>query len=117
MPRAPKSKGAKNNRSAQPKTISLKVAIEPSDGLQYHYVNYAEVSHSANEFGLAFVHVPAKLPTSKLNAARETGNLVLEPLVQLVIPAAIVPGLISALTSQRASYEEKFGKIHEGGDQ
>jgi hypothetical protein len=33
--------------------LTLKVILDPSDDTPVYYINFAEVSHSANEFGLS----------------------------------------------------------------
>jgi len=60
---------------------------------------------------MVVARVPAK--QSKLATAemRQTGELLIEPDVQVLLPPTVVPGLIKALTLQLEKYEERFGPV------
>ncbi len=105
----------KSRKSAKPAVLGTKVVIEPSEDTPSYYVNYAEVIHSRHEFGLYVAQLPTKLSTEDLEAARASGELHVEPALQLVVPPTLILGLIGALETQKNLYEKDFGKIQEEG--
>ena len=58
--------------------------------------------------------MPTKLPPEKLEEAT-AGNLTLTCDVQILIPTTLIDGLIRALTTQKATYEQRYGALHEPG--
>ena len=102
------SSSKKNGGSGE---VTLKIILEPSEETPVTYVNYAEVGHSQYEFSLTFARVPTKLSRHTLSEVQKSGELSLEPVFSLVLPAKVIPGLINALKVQMASYEQKFGSI------
>jgi hypothetical protein len=103
---------ARKKQSAPPaQSVRLRVAVEATESTPAYYANYLEVAISANEFALSAVRVPTK-PNQ---AVIQSGELRLEPAVQLLIPPTVVPGLIRALTTQRNNYESQFGPIKDTG--
>jgi hypothetical protein len=67
-----------------------------------------------HEFSLLFGRLPAKIPPDKIEEAR-AGNVTLISDVQILIPVTLIPGLMRALQTQKASYESQYGAIHEPG--
>lgn len=108
-------KTAAKNASAEPTRV--KVRVEHGSGAEILYANYVEVSHSAYEFMLSVVRVPTKFPSSLLAEARTTGEIVVEPQVNILLPPTLIPGLIRALESQRDLYERNFGKLKTSDEQ
>jgi hypothetical protein len=93
-------------RVKQPQEISVQTVLNIPDDLPVYYVNYMEVAHSLNEFGLFAVRTPVKPSSQQVEEAQQTGQMRLEPEFHLVLPPTVIPGLIGALTAQKDAYEQ-----------
>jgi hypothetical protein len=91
--------------------VKLRVVLESTDDTPAYYVNYAEVSHSQNEIGISVVRIPTKISQKTLAEAQKTGEIKLEPVLNLIFPPTVIPGLIKALELQKTAYEQAMGKI------
>jgi len=85
------------------------IRLEPIENAPVYYVNYVEIGNSPQDFSLLCARLPAKLTPAKIEEVKKERALIVEPDVQVVIPTALVPGLIRALTAQKESYEEMYG--------
>ena len=99
----------KASQPKSPKELAVKISFEASDNVPSYYINHAEVGSSRHEFVLLCGKVPTKATAQQIATATETGQLVLEPLVQLFIPPTLMNGLIDALTEQKKKYEKQHG--------
>jgi hypothetical protein len=93
----------------KPKFTTAKAVLYPSDDAPTYYINFAEVSRSQHEFMLTCAKGPSKLTPAQAAAAGESGEIRLEPVVQLIIPPTLINGLIAALEAQRTKYERDHG--------
>ena len=93
--------------------VTGSIRIGSSRGCPNYYANYAEVSHTSHDFGIAFVELPARLSADEKQVAITSGEITADPIAQIVIPATLVPGLIRALKIQRDKYEKNFGAIRD----
>jgi hypothetical protein len=78
-----------------------------------HYVNHAEVTHTAHDFTLALARVPSRLPVAQISGPQSAAPLTLDAAVQLVVPPTLVPALIRVLSAQKEQYEKQFGEIRD----
>jgi hypothetical protein len=97
--------------SARPKGAKIVMDVNP-DAPNF-YVNHMEVSHTAHDFSLAMVQMPAKLSAEQSSAASASGNVHFVPALYVTFPATLMPGLLTALSTQRAAYEKDVGPIRE----
>ena len=86
------------------------IKLEPIENAAVFYANHIEVANTPQDFSLICARLPGKLSAAKIAEIKELGALVIEPEVQIVIPARLVPGLIRALTAQKELYEKTFGE-------
>jgi hypothetical protein len=100
-----------NGQSPAGSTLTAKVQLIVSDEVASQYVNFAEVAHSTYEFIVLFARVPTKATPAQAATVRDTGILQVEPQAQMLLPPALVPGLIRALQTQLEKYEEQHGKV------
>lgn len=96
----------KVRKAKAPRAIRLRATIEPTDSSPVYFVNLMEVGHTAHDFTIFGIRVPAKLSRAQLEVVSKDEPLVLPAEFQVIIPPTLVPGLISALTSQLAEYEK-----------
>jgi hypothetical protein len=104
-------------RPKSPTSVAVKVVLDVSDDTPSYYVNVLEIAHSRHDFSLVAARVPAKTSVQKLELAKQTGEMRVEPERQLVVPPTVIPSLIRALTIQRASYEQKYGVLPDEEEQ
>src|SRR5262249_14192311 len=90
----------------------VRVILDPIDESSVYYANYVEVSFASHDCLLSFVRVPTKLSTAQTEEAKG-GTLKLGPIVQVIVPPTLVPGLIRALTTTKDGYEKAIGPIQE----
>ena len=91
--------------------VTVKVQIIHPETPSATYTNYIEVSHTEYEFALSCAKLPAKLRPQQLLDAQAGEPLLLEPLVQIEVPALLIKGLIRAMTLQVQQYEDRYGPI------
>jgi Protein of unknown function (DUF3467) len=109
MPRAGKTRAVTKRAKSEPLTVKISIDASPDAGI--HYVNLAEVGHSRHDFFVLLARTPIKPSQTELVHIRETGEVHVEALVQLVMPPTFVPGLINALQTRLSAYEMEFGPI------
>jgi hypothetical protein len=105
-----RAKKVKTEAPAQPLLQPLRVILEPTDAPVY--ANYAEVSASQHEFQISFALTPSKPSPQALEEAK-SGSIHLDTIVQILLPATLIPGLIKALTTTKDQYETITGPIKE----
>jgi hypothetical protein len=107
---APRKKRDETKTLEASQKLNVFVRLEPVESAATYYVNHIEVGNSPQDFTLLCGRMPGKLTPAKLSEVKELdGALIIEPEVQLIIPTALVPGLIRALTAQKETYEKNFG--------
>jgi hypothetical protein len=94
------------NQSEPPANLGIR--LEPLEGVPVYYVNFVEVGNSPQDFTLTCGRMPGKFTSAKIEEIKTIGAVVIEPEVQIIIPPAVVPGLIRALSVQKESYEETY---------
>ena len=112
MAKKRKIKAAKKAMAAQPQRLPIRVIVDAPDELAVYYANYAEASAGHHECLISFARVPTKLSVARTEEAKG-GTLRLEPLVQVMIPPTLLPGLIRALSITKEGYEKLVGLIHD----
>jgi len=100
-----------------PPAVNVRILVDMPDGVASYYVNHAEIAHSRHEFSIVVAKTPTKVSASRLEEAVKTGVIKVEPVLQLVIPVTMMPGLIKACTAQREKYEAAYGPIREGAEE
>jgi hypothetical protein len=96
----------------EPERVPVRVLVDAVDESAVYYANYVECSFAPHECLLSFARVPAKLSVARTEEAKG-GTLRLEPLVQIIVPPTLMPGLIRALTTTKEGYEKIMGPIKE----
>ncbi len=86
------------------------IAPRMTENTPVHYVNYIEVSHTPYEFALTATRIPAS-PSEAQQDERVPGFAEPRAVCQLLIPAAVMPGLIRALQEQVRQYEMNVGRL------
>jgi hypothetical protein len=104
------TKEQEKSQSSLPQQINVTaIRLEPLENAATFYVNHIEVGSSAHDFSLICGRLPGKLSLDQFEEVKGSGALVVEPEVQVVIPATLVIGLIKALTAQKDNYEKTYG--------
>ena len=73
------------------------------------YANYVSVNHTPWDFRLTFSVVKAPVPGPEREEAERQATLLGEAVADLMIPASLMHGLISALTSNFDTYIKQYG--------
>jgi hypothetical protein len=94
--------------------FAIQIKPDPKPDTPSYYINYASVAHSDYEFSLAVLRVPTPLTAEQTESARKGEPVLIEPILQLVIPPKLVDGLINALSIQKDIYESENGPIKSG---
>jgi uncharacterized protein DUF3467 len=100
-----------NKTKASPRLVRVQPRLDPTPETPFYYSNYMSVTHTEYEFTLNVGRIPANLTTEQIEAVKKGQPVSLEPILQLLVPPSVIKGLISALTDQVKTYEERFGKI------
>lgn len=106
--------GPKTPAPQQSELVTTSVTTQIAEDTFTYYANYAEVACVPHDFAIMFARMPAKLPPEKMDEAK-AGNVTLTCDVQIILPITLIDGLIRALTTQKAVYEQRYGAIHEPG--
>ncbi|MCW5750861.1 MAG: hypothetical protein KIT81_06920 [Alphaproteobacteria bacterium] len=86
--------------------LRLKVVIDYSSDMPSYYANFAEISRTEHEFAVTFAKTPPKPSVAQLTEAKASGELVVEPIVQILFPPTMMEGLITALRTQFEKFQE-----------
>jgi len=105
MPRKPASK---------PEQVNVKIEAEIKPDTPFYYVNFISVNHSPYDFSISAVKLPSKLTADQIALAKAGKPVLVEPILQLVVPPAVTKALIQALSEQCRKYEDRYGKISLG---
>lgn len=97
------------------KTLMVRPSVVTTDATPVYYINNAEISSSAYEFGMAVARLPTKPSAEQMHEMRTDGVLNVEAELVLLMPPTLIPGLIRALNTQREVYEAQFGAIFDAG--
>ena len=102
-------------KNGQETVAALRVALEVTEDTPVYYVNYAEVGHSQYELSIAVTRVPTKIAAEVLADAKKTGELKLDAALQLLLPPAVIEGLITALQTQLEAYKKTATAVASSG--
>jgi len=104
-------------RKASRKKVDLnrpvKVVMAIGSDVPSYYINHAEISNSPHEFTMTVGKISTRFSPAQKQAVIDTGEVPVEPILQLIIPPTFLPALIGALEKQRGTYESAFGPIRE----
>jgi hypothetical protein len=79
------------------------------DYLRPTYANFVNVNHSPWDFRLTFGVLKVPVPGEEADAARDEGQLRPEAVADVIIPANLMHGFISALQDNFSGYLDSFG--------
>src|SRR6188768_1206425 len=91
--------------------VTLNVVMDPEPGSPAIFVNHFEVQVNLHEFTILASRLPTKPNSRDLANAQASGQFVIEPDVQLVLPPTLIPKLIAALEASLANYEERWAPV------
>lgn len=100
----------KSESPAKPELV-LRIVVEATQDTPTYYVNHAEIALGAHELAIWFARLPTKPSRDETEAARASGEIVVEPEFQILVPPTLLPGLIVALQQTQDNYETIFGPI------
>jgi hypothetical protein len=83
--------------------------VEIPDHLRAQYANFVNVNHTPWDFRLVFAVVKSPMPGHETDAAKSAGEIHPQAVAELIIPANLIHGVISALQSNFSMYLEKYG--------
>ena len=109
MPATKKRKGSAPLKPGE--KLAVTISLDPSPDTPLFYVNTVEIGRTQHDFVLLAGRVPAKLSTDDIELVQSGGSLHLEPDVQLIMSATLVPRVIAALQAQLDS-----SKLEESND-
>lgn len=109
---AEKKPGKKTKSKSLHNSISIKILPDPKPDTPAYYINYASVSHSQYDFLLSVLRTPSQLTHEQTELAKKGNPVLVEPILQLIIPPRLIDGLIKALNIQKEKYEQEHGPIH-----
>ena len=84
--------------------MSINIMPDPKPDTPAYYINYAAVSHSQYDFSLSVLRIPAQLTQEQTELAKKGSDVLIEPILQLIIPPRLIDGLITALNTQKEKY-------------
>ena len=100
----------KTERPTKPE-LELRIVVEANQDTPTYYVNHAEIALGAHELAIWFARLPTKPNRDETEAMRASGEIVVEPEFQILMPPTLLPGLIVALQTTKDNYEALFGPI------
>lgn len=108
---AKKRKDTKPIRKPSPKSLPIKIQVDPKTDTPSYYVNYIAVTHSEYDFMVMALRIPSHLTPEQTELAKKSSAVSVEPILQLIVPPRLIDGLIRALTIQKEKYEQEHGPI------
>lgn len=96
---------------AEKTELAVRIVVEASQDTPTYYVNHAEIALGQHELALWFARLPTKPSRAETEEVRRSGEIVVDPEFQILIPPTLLPGLIEALGTTLSTYETLFGPI------
>ena len=103
-----KRKAAEKRSAKVTSKVHVTIKLRDISEVPTYYVNYLDVGHSAYEFAITAAKAPTRLDDATRSQLAKDGVLELEPLLQLLVPPKVIPGLIDALVKQLTAYGQVF---------
>lgn len=97
------------NKSPKHVAINLKIEVKPDT--PYYYTTFMTVSHGPHDFTISVGKAPSFFTAEQIADAQKGEALVVESILQLIVPPRVTVSLIEALKIQVQNYEQQFGKI------
>lgn len=79
------------------------------DYLRPTYANFANVNHTPWDFRLLFAVVRAPMPGLEQEAVQAEGRIHPDAVAEIILPANLMHGFISALQTNFSQYLEQYG--------
>jgi len=102
-----------------PKTAKLPQQVVPrvvvTPDTPSYYVNYILVSNTQYDFCLSVTRLGSPLPAEQVERIKKGEPLLMDAILQIIMPPAVAEGLIKALTEQHHKYQEALAQQKEGG--
>jgi hypothetical protein len=83
--------------------------VDMPDYLRPIYSNFVNVNHTPWDFRLAFAVIQAPLPGREREAVAAAGEVMPIAVADIILPASLMHGLISALQDNFSKYLTQFG--------
>lgn len=96
--------------------IALKIVVEASQDTPTYYVNHAEIAAGQHEIAIWFARLPTKPSRLEMEEAKVTGEIIVDPEFQILVPPTLIPGLISALEQTKERHEAMYGNHPKEGE-
>lgn len=96
--------------TTQSQTVEARIVVETTQDVPTFYVNHAEIGAGPHEYAIWMARLPVKPSRDEMLLIQESGEFVVEPEVQILIPHSMVPGLIAALAQTLAAHEAKMSE-------
>lgn len=109
MPSKKKTKNIPAQKSPVLSKIQYRAEMTPN--VPVYYCNYVQVGHSEHEFFLNVFQAPPLLRPEHFELSQKGLHIPLEPMAQIIMPAAIGSRLIDALVIQKEKFEGNFGPV------
>jgi|SRR6266853_4202712 len=103
-----KKRTAKNAKATTQTISQIRLDIKPDT--PSYYVNYMGVSHTAYDFTIGVARISSQLTPEQAESVKKGEPLLLDTILQLIVPPLLIDGLINALTDQKKKYEENLAK-------
>ncbi len=95
--------------------VVFQVRLNATEDTHFVYANAAEVTSNLNDVSILFARIPPKMSEVDMAEATKTGFVDHDAMLEVVLPAQVLPLVINVLTAHRDSYESRFGKIPSAG--
>ena len=99
----------KATSKATEESVQLRIVVEANQDTPTYYMNHVEIVMGLHEIALWFARLPTKPSRAEMADAAASGEIVVDPEFQIVIPHTLMSGLISALQSVQTKHVETFG--------
>lgn len=109
MPKQRATKRGRPQAFSKPVPVTIQPDIKPETPT--YYINFASVAHTEFDFLLSVIRIAPQFTLDQIASAEAGKPIMIEPLLQLIIPPRLIEGLIAALTTQKEKYEQKCGQI------
>lgn len=89
-----------------PEAVQARLIVDTIQEVPTYYVNHAEVAAGPHEFAVWFTRLPTRPSRGDLEIIKETGEYMVEPEVQLLMPHSLIDGLIKALQQAKSNLKD-----------
>jgi hypothetical protein len=99
-----------NESTKKPESVTIVPRVVVTPETPAYYANFVEVANSQYDFSLSVARIGSPLSEAQIERIKNGEPLLVDAILQIVLPPTVAEGLIRALTEQLQKYRDMIAK-------